>query len=167
MKTTSYSLSRSDIVNVCKTFSIEMSKAISARPNASTGDLKLNAKNKAMFGVLVSDGLVSIRKDIDSTLTFADHAGDMFSQKENPDCSVLDLKTDERRERARFNKHGTFFHTLVVMGEDVDSIGGFVGDSFYGSGYDNNFYSNAIEKIASAHPQFYQLLNEIDLTQVF
>lgn len=167
MKTTLYSLSQNDIANACKVFSIEISKESSCKPNANIGELKPAAKIKAIFSILESDGLVEIIKERDETFSFADHAGESFSHEANPDLNPINLKKDEKRERARFNRLGAFFYTLVVMGEDIDSIGGFVGNDFYGSGYDKDFYSKAIQKISTAYPDYYESLMEIDFTQPF
>jgi hypothetical protein len=43
---------------------------------------------------------------------------------------------------------------LTVECRNVDSIGGFLGNDFYGSGYDNDFYRSAINLVPEAHPDY-------------
>jgi predicted SnoaL-like aldol condensation-catalyzing enzyme len=44
------------------------------------------------------------------------------------------------------------------MGESKDCIGGFVGDSFYESGYVIDFYREALANVEQAHPLYCEKL---------
>jgi len=78
----------------------------------------------------------------------------MFCPNTNPEINGDELKRQERNERARMNKQGAWFFTLVVKNEDLDSIGGFVGNDFYGSGYDTDFYRGALMQVKDTHPEY-------------
>ena len=119
------------------------------------------AKDAAIFALFERDELASITKEKDEFYQFSDHAGDCYCPIANPDIDAGELKKQERRERARFNRQGVYFHTLVVAGQDIDSIGGFVGDDFYGSGYDQDFYFSAIEILSLALPDYIKAINEV------
>lgn len=49
---------------------------------------------------------------------------------------------------------------LVVDGDELDCIDGFVGDDFYGSGYDEEFYATAIEHLESNYPDYFADLRD-------
>lgn len=113
------------------------------------------ASEFAVFYQLKEDGLASISKEEDNYYTFSDHAGDCYDPIVNDGIPAADLKRQERNERARFNRQGVWFHSLTVLGKDLDSIGGFVGNDFYGSGYDHDFYQTAIAAVAKTHPEYF------------
>ncbi|UCW44093.1 hypothetical protein [Vibrio phage F23s1] len=110
-----------------------------------------NAYSKAVFQQLERDGLARINKETDSFYSFADHAGDCFDPEVNKDIDPAELKRQRKNELARFNRQGVYYHELIVLGETLGSIGGFVGNDFYGSGYDIDFYNTAINHIASVY----------------
>lgn len=112
------------------------------------------AVDEAIFKLLEQDGLACISKERDDYYTFSDHEGDCFNPEVNSNIDPEQLKKERKREMARFNRQGVWYHSLVVMGEHQDSIGGFVGNDFYGSGYDNDFYHTAIEKVAEQYPEY-------------
>ena len=111
--------------------------------------------NKARFEQLMRDGLAHIKKLPDDMLSFGDTVGDTYDPNTNNDILPSVLKQQENRARARFNKQGTFYHQLVVLGNEKDCIGGFVGNDFYGSDYDNEFYCQALTIIANEMPEYY------------
>ncbi len=120
------------------------------------------AKAKAIFQQLVSDGVASISKQPDVTLTFADHAGDMFDPDINDNIDPEDLETERRRAMARFNRAGAWYHTLTVLDKELDSIGGFVGDDFKDSGYDTEFHAAALAEVEQQLPDYYfQLIDAL------
>jgi len=108
-------------------------------------DIKKHGIPKALFNLFVNDGLANITKEVCGFYTFEDHAGECFCPIVNDNLSPAELKRQEKKERARFNRQGCFAMTLYILGNKVDSIGGFVGNDFYGSGYDNDFYTQAYE----------------------
>jgi len=126
MKTVNYSLSNSDKQKL-------------------KSDIKKHGIPKALFNLFVNDGLANITKEADEYYTFEDHAGECFCPIVNTEISPAELKRQEKKERARFNRKGCFAMTLYILGNEVGSIGGFVGNDFYGSGYDNDFYNQAYE----------------------
>ena len=119
------------------------------------------ATHFAIFQQLERDGLASINKIPDPYYSFADHAGDIFNPELNTDFDKAELKRQERRERARFNRQGAYIMELVVEGDELDSIGGFVGDDFYGSGYDDEYYATAIEQLESDYPDYFADLRAV------
>ena len=116
------------------------------------------SKLKAIFAQLESDGIATVRKERDEFYTFADHAGDVFDPEVNDDIDPEELQTQCRRERARFNRAGTWFHSLNVLGNELDSMGGFVGNDFNGSGYDIDFYASALQQVQNALPEYHDEL---------
>ncbi len=118
------------------------------------------AKAKGIFQQLEKDGVSIITRDSDQYYTFADHEGDMFDPDINNNIDPEELKTQRRRELGRFNRNGVWCHTLFVLGEEIECMGGFVGKDFYGSGYDSDFYASALKTIEKALPQYYTELIE-------
>ncbi|AFV81336.1 hypothetical protein F862_gp104 [Vibrio phage vB_VpaS_MAR10] len=110
-----------------------------------------NAYCKALFKQLEFDGLATITKETDSFYTFADHAGDCYNAEANPDIDPAELRRQRKNELARFNRQGVYYHELLIDGESFGSIGGFVGNDFYGSGYDIDFYKTAITEIGNRY----------------
>lgn len=85
-------------------------------------------------------GLIDIVRTPDTGFTFKDHAGDSFCPITNPDIDPAELKRQEKHERARFNRNGVWFvrwQSVLKPNALFDSIGGFVGYDFIGSGYDD------------------------------
>lgn len=115
-----------------------------------------NGGLEGVFSVIKNDGLATISKERDAYYSFADHAGDCFDPTVNTDIAPEELKRQEKRELARFNRQGVWYHTLSVEGKEIDdcSIGGFVGNDLYGSGYDLDFYRAAIDELRSKHSDY-------------
>lgn len=165
MKTTTYSISENDLLAISqehqKTFASLLAKFRKTPNNYAfkneafaKAEFEKIAALKACFGQLVRDGLASITKTEDDFLSFADHAGDVYCPDTNSDIEPAELKRQERCERARMNRQGAWIHSLIVQGEEEDSIGGFVGDDFYGSGYDHEFYQVALKQVAVSLPDY-------------
>ena len=116
------------------------------------------AKVKAIFQQMEKDGVATVTREPDSYFTFADHCGDCFDPEINNDIDPDELATQRKRELARFNRNGAWYHTLYVLGEEMDSIAGFVGKDFYGSGYDIDFYAKALKGIEQKLPDYHAAL---------
>lgn len=167
MKSVSYSVSQDDIKRLNKNqarYIGKCSQDYNSNPKnyggRSLADLAVlwhyNGGLKSVFDILEADGLVSISKEEDKYYTFADHSGDCFNPVINSEIAPDELKRQERKERARFNRLGVWTHVLVVEGVEVDdsAIGGFVGNDFQHSGYDTEFYFTAIEMLKSTYPDY-------------
>ncbi|MDC8832828.1 hypothetical protein [Alteromonas gilva] len=169
MKTVTYSITESEkeqLVNRADSITNRLLKAFTSNPDryafkteeeALKRYLEMGAQ-EAMFERIEADGLARITKELDEYFTFADHAGDIYNPECNPDIPKDELKKQERRERARFNRQGVHYHSLFVMGVQEDSIAGFVGNDFYGSGYESDFYRTAVEKIQESYPEYIQAM---------
>ncbi len=121
------------------------------------------AKSKAIFQQLVNDGIASIRKQPDRSLTFDAHARDAFQQNSDDNIHPEDLDTKRRREMARFNREGAWYHTLTVLDNELDSMGGFVGNDFNSSGLNIEFYALALTEVEKQLPDYhFQLINAVN-----
>ena len=171
MKTVDYSVSiidRATVLQVQNTYMAKCEEAYKEAPhcfgNRSIESLrelwKSNGGYEGMFTVIERDGLAYIAKEEDAYYTFADHAGDCFDPTVNTDIDPEELKRQERRERARMSRQGAWYHTLHVDGVEGDCIGGFVGNDFYGSGYDTDFYAEAVNQLKSKYPTYIAELME-------
>ena len=116
------------------------------------------ARAKAIFEQLEKDGVATITREKDDFFTFADWAGDCFDPDINNNVPAEELKTQRKRALARFNRNGVWYHTLYVLGEELDAIGGFVGKDFNGSGYDTDFFASALKKVGEELPDYYSQL---------
>ena len=112
-----------------------------------------NAELKALFDVFQKDGLANISKQSDSFWSMSDLKGDCFKQDIH-DIDPKELKRQERNFEQRVYRNGVHFHQLFVMSKELDVIGGFVANDFYGSGYDSDFYSQALALIEVSHPSY-------------
>jgi len=108
----------------------------------------------AMFEQLKTDGLVDILKERDECMSPKDLHGDMFCPTTNPDTPEKQLMLERKRHDARCYKQGIHVMTLVVIGDEIDSVGGFIGNDFYNSGYDTDFYRDAIERVKNSYPEY-------------
>lgn len=118
------------------------------------GNWVVLAEKFAAFQQFESDGLAAISKESDDYCNIDDLLGDYFNPDVNSDIDPDALEEQKQARMGRINYEGVYFHQLTVMGEPEDSICGFVGDDFYGSGYDSDFYSAAYELIEKAHPEY-------------
>lgn len=118
----------------------------------------------AVFKLLEQDGFLRLDKEADKYSTFEDHCGDTFCPKANPDIDKAELKRQKARERARFNRKGCWGHILTYLPTDteLEACWGFVGDDFYGSGYDTDFYRSGVSHtFKSANADTYDYLKAI------
>jgi len=94
-------------------------------------------------------GLLKIEQVEDSVTTFADLCGDCFCPVTNPDIDPETLTRQKRAFRARVARQGVHGAVLFTRARpcdewsESDSIFGFVGSDFIGSGYDSDFLASA------------------------
>lgn len=117
---------------------------------------------QACFELFERDGLAHIEKWDDETYELDHLLGDCFCPIANPDIDPAELKRQKRNYLARINRQGVHGHTLHVLGNELDSIGGFVGNDFYGSGYDVDFYNAAFNTLRDNHDTREYIANIID-----
>ena len=179
MKTVEFTVSNTDVAKVLAVQSKYVKETtdyhnehpthFGARPFEELEKLwHYNGGLEGVFTVIENDGLASISKERDQDYTFADHAGDCFDATVNTDIAPEELKRQEKRERARFHRLGTWYHTLTVDGKEIDdcSIGGMVGNDLYGSGYDLDFYKAAIDALRPKYSNYIAtLLNMAEITE--
>lgn len=97
------------------------------------------------------DARIRIVESADYGLSWDDLVGDSFCPKANPDIKpdILELKAQEYSDKILYE--GVWFYDAQVwLGdywESVDSIGGFVGDDFIGSNYDDDLMESAIDAL--------------------
>lgn len=108
-----------------------------------------NAIKFAAFEQLKRDGIASIEKIADEFYNFDDLCGDCFDPNLNPDIDPAELRKQKNNYKQRCKKSGVWIMELMINGESFGSIGGFVGNDFYGSGYDTDFYTTAIKACES------------------
>ena len=169
MKTVTYSVSEFDRAQLEDIFNTELEKAISdfnSNPgrygSKTVGDLLPtwigNAASLAMFNILRNDGLAAVEVHKDQYATFSDVVGYMFDPEVNDNLDPKDLKREERNYRALVNRRGIWWVQLVADGNELDSIGGFVGDDFWGSGYDVDFANEALDFLVADHSEYIEHL---------
>jgi len=157
MKTVTYTISQSDVTKVAIPLAVSALKQnfkdYTNHPEWFGGrelnELKAlwmeNAVAVGAFEVLKKDGVAIVHKNADAYYTFADHEGDCFDPVVNDNIDPAELKRERKREMSRFNRQGAWYHTLEVLNVELDSIAGFVGNDFYGSVYEIEFYNSAFE----------------------
>lgn len=101
-------------------------------------------------------GLLKIEQVEDSLTTFADLCGDCFCPLTNPDIDPAELARQKRAYRARVARQGIHGAVLFTRARpcaewvESDSIFGFVGSDFIGSGYDGDFLASARTRLNAA-----------------
>jgi hypothetical protein len=170
MKTINYSVSEQEVSMIRKDI-LKQTKANLKDYNSGKyaysvplEELKLRwtelGENIAMFNQLSRDGLADIIKGEDLETTFDDWAGDTYNLECNPEVGAVEMVRQRKNAMQRFNK-GVHTHTLIVLDREYDSINGFLGNDFYGSGYDNDFYKQAFEIIEDKMSEYFHVLNGI------
>lgn len=100
---------------------------------------------------LESAGFVKLDVLPDVLSCYEDLAGDCFNTKVNNDMDASVLESQEQAFKERIDRDGVW----VIVGKyfdsekwvSVDSCGGFVGDDWKNSGYDNDIMQNTIEAL--------------------
>lgn len=156
MKTTitTYTISPDDVS------SIKLDTKKEYKELTSLGHTEVSANKyagiAAMFKQLERDGIAILSAEEDTLCDIVDHLGDTYNPEVNPTIPKEELARQERNERARFKRQGVFYMTLTVLGTETDSsIGGFVGKDFYHSGYDIDYYVNALSVVKERLPAYY------------
>jgi len=125
---------------------MQISKDITA--NVLAGVITSDVKRVEAARVL---GMFRVVLVEDETYSFEDLCGDMYNPEANPDVDVTVLARQKRAYRARVNRDGVYGslaqvrNTPTGLWVTVESIWGFVGEDFIGSGYESDFIENASE----------------------
>lgn len=126
-----------------KMYTLNMDDINSIKLDLERGLTPLNA----IFNQMNYDGLVNINKEADVDISVEDVLGDV---------------TATRAEKNRIAREGIWGYVLEVEDDDnVDSIWGLVGDDFYGSGYDQDFYQIAFNMIKAKHVEYGAALAQV------
>lgn len=127
--------------------------------------LQYDAEVEWVFKHFEAKGEVGMGVDADD-LPFEDLFGDMFEEyhADTIPGGMRELKAQEKRAQARLAEDGQWYVETWVRdpGGDgwhsADGIGGFVGDDFYGSGYEIGLYMAALKRLfevrGSAIPEY-------------
>ena len=164
MRTVTYNASQSDLMSVQNRAKVYMQKSIkcynqnsehySESKNSVLAKMAHSCALLATFSIFEEDQLANINKNEDSLCSLSDLKGDCFDAELNSDIDPKELKRQERNFEQRVRRNGVHYHELFVMDESIDLIGGFVGDDFYGSGIDDEFYHTAFELINAKHNEY-------------
>ena len=165
MKTTIYTINQKDITAMLADYKTALAASRAAyhkQPEHYGGKTSKElepvwrnlACNLAKFHQLRRDGLARIDKVEDEFTTFEDISGDSYNPEVNNNIEPALLKSQEIAALRRFNKQGAFGYILSVEDKELSSIWGFVGNDFYGSGYDSEYYCEAIEQITKTRPEY-------------
>lgn len=96
-------------------------------------------------------GLFRVVLERDEHFSFADLCGDTYNPAANPDIPAEQLKKEKAAYRSRVNRQGVWGAVLELRAatdeqfNNDQSIWGFVGMDFVGSGYDTDFCLAAVE----------------------
>lgn len=95
------------------------------------------------------EGVMRIIMEPDDCSTIDDLAGDTYDPHCNPEIDRQTLADEYGEFIRRVNREGVWGAVLQVNTgtgfEGLDSIWGFIGNDFHGSGYDTDFYRTAVE----------------------
>jgi len=128
------------------------------------------AKNRALFEMAERDGLVRITMEADKFFSVEDLEGDCFDPAVNSDVKPELLAEERQYFFDRIEHDGVWGavlscrHTDGTWDDHVDSIWGFVGDDFIGSGHDADFHSTAVEWVRKNYPGYYEGLAVVFIT---
>lgn len=97
-----------------------------------------------MSTILVEQkGSIRLIKEVDDAYNLSDLKGDTYVVKFHPEISPEKIRKEELEFEQRVETEGVWFYSLESWDSaidggwiHIDSIGGFVGDDFTGSGYD-------------------------------
>lgn len=125
----------------------------SLKEQVSTGYVKSGDDVEAV-ALAIRQGKIRLNRQTDSQACFDDLAGDCFNPDANPSVDAEQLKQEAKEFRERISEFGAW----VMISEywtgreweslfDIDgnAIGGFVGDDFFGSGYELQVMEAAME----------------------
>lgn len=113
-----------------------------------------NIATERCFLLMEDAGLVMLARDPDDHLSMDDLFGDSFDPVVNSDMNPNVLKKQREEAERRVELEGTWFMEASYRdpGGDgwhsADSIGGFVGEDFWGSGYESDLWTSAMDGYA-------------------
>lgn len=116
-------------------------------------DYRRIAEKEILYEALEHMGLARINMEPDDDWSIEDLEGEMFDPRVNTDINPNTLKKEQASYRRRVNEEGVHAAVLEVrndIGEpfqEIECVGGFVGDDFYGSGCDDDFRAAAIDAV--------------------
>ena len=122
-------------------------------PTERTAKINAMARTQALYTLLANHDLAAIEK-IEDDRSASEFANDLFSADNHPDMHPSTLSRQRNALEKRVEEVGLFTVELIVNGESISAIGGFVGDDFYGSGYDDDFYREALELLSDEYKNF-------------
>ena len=94
-------------------------------------------------------GLLEIVMVDDPDYDFENLCGDTYNPDVNPDINPEQLNKEKHEFKRRVNREGVFGVVLKCRSlpssewTEIETIWGFVGEDFIGSGYDNDFINTA------------------------
>lgn len=98
------------------------------------------------------DARIRIVVSADYCMSWEDIVGESFCPKANPDIKPEILEREEKEYLEKVNRDGVWFYDAQIWNgyewESVASIGGFVGDDFIGSNYDDDLMESAMDALA-------------------
>lgn len=97
--------------------------------------------------------LVTLKREPDDWVSYDDLMGDSYDPEANPDIDPNVLKKQEEAFRQRIDVEGVYVYSSAYLlpdgtTEDSDTIGGFVGNDFFGSGYEPQVMLAALDEVA-------------------
>ena len=119
----------------------------------------------------IGDPRVRIVAAADDCQSLDNLFGDTFSAKCNPEIKLEILERERQAEIDRINRDGVWFMVAEYWNgrewEHADSMGGFIGNDFTGSGYDTDLKAEAMRalddcladearKLEAARPDLYR-----------
>lgn len=122
-------------------------------PTERTARVNAMARTQALFTLLADHGLARIEKFADDR-SASEFANEFYTPSHHPDMHPSTLSRQRNALEKKIEKVGLFTMELIVNSESVRTLGGFIGDDFYGSGYDDDFYREAIEMLTPEHKDF-------------
>lgn len=131
-----------------------------------------NVLRQAAAEYIMRHDLASITKEPDDYVNFEYLEGDMFCPVTNSNIDPVQLKKEKAAYRRKVKKEGVWVMKLELHelegNDNPDYIGGFVGDDFYGSGYDTDWYTRIIASACDtakvSNPSLLEFGNTIDMT---
>jgi hypothetical protein len=117
-----------------------------------------------LYEYLEKLGLVDIEKESEEFLSIDDLLGDIFDPVLNSDIKPEILEREKRAELDRIDRNGVWGHIAhgrrliigtggeLLPGEwiETEACWGFVGDDFWGSGYDIDFMDSTVDLVTES-----------------
>jgi len=101
-------------------------------------------------------GLVELAIEPDEWISFEDLTGDTYNREANPDIPEARMAREEAAERERIDREGVwgivgrYRVSPDALWKVADSICGFIGNDFEGSGYDVDVKSETLDRLTDA-----------------